>query len=162
MVIRPATTGDLPDLVTLYNHYIRTSACTFDIEPWTTATRAAWLQRFDGRRWQCLVAELDGRVVGYGCSGEFKAKAAYATSVETSIYVAPDQHRRGVAAALYRSLFAALTPYGVHRAYAGITLPNEASIALHGAFGFTTVAHFHEVGFKFDRYWDVVWMEKRF
>lgn len=162
MDIRPARRSDLADLVSIYNHYIRTTAFTFDIEPYTAATRSAWFDAFDGYRRQCFVADAGGRITGYGCSGEFKAKAAYATSVEVSIYIAPDQQRRGIASALYEALFAAIAPHGVHRAYAGITQPNEPSVALHRAFGFEQVARYEEVGFKFDRFWDVIWMQKRF
>lgn len=160
--IRATTADDLPALVAIYNHYIRTSACTFDIEPYTTGSRMPWFKQFDGERRQSFTAVVNGQVAGYGCSGEFKTKAAYATSVETSIYVAAEQHRRGIAAALYRTLFEAISTFDVHRAYAGITVPNDASMALHRAFGFEQVARFNEVGYKFDRYWDVVWMEKRF
>lgn len=162
MNIRSAQWQDLPALTALYNHYIVTSPCTFDIEPYSVETRAPWFEKFDGERWQCLVAEEDGAVIGYGCSGEFKSKAAYRTSVEVSIYVDHTAHRRGIARSLYASLFSALKTTGVHRAYAGITLPNEASIALHRAFGFDDVGIYREVGNKFGRYWDVLWMERPF
>jgi phosphinothricin acetyltransferase len=162
MIIRPAERRDLPALTLIYNHYIETTAFTFDIDPYTVETRTPWFLAFDGKRRQCLVAETDRRVIGYGCSGEFKPKAAYSTSVEVSIYVAPEEHRLGVGSTLYERLFAAITPNGVHRAYAGITLPNDPSIGLHRSFGFEQVARFDEVGFKFNRYWDVIWMERRF
>lgn len=162
MIIRPATLKDLPRLTGIYNYYIKTTAFTFDIEPYSVETRTPWFRAFDGQRRQCLVAETDQGVAGYSCSGEFKSKAAYSTSVEVSIYVAPEEHRRGIASVLYRHLFQAIVPHGVHCAYAGITLPNEPSIALHSSFGFEQVAHFNEVGFKFGRYWDVIWMERRF
>lgn len=162
MNIRSAQWQDLPALTALYNHYIVTSPCTFDIEPYSVETRAPWFEKFDGARWQCLVAEENGAVLGYGCSGEFKSKAAYQTSVEVSIYVDHTAHRRGIAGALYTSLFKALEKTGAHRAYAGITLPNEASVTLHRAFGFEDVGVYREVGHKFGRYWDVLWMERPF
>ena len=105
MNIRPAQWQDLPAMTALYNHFILTSPCTFDIEPYSVETRSPWFEKFDGERWQCLVAEENGVVFGYGCSGEFKSKAAYRTSVEVSIYVDHTVHRCGIARTLYSSLF---------------------------------------------------------
>jgi len=158
--IRPSLWQDLPAMTALYNHYILTSPCTFDIEPYSVETRAPWFEKFDGVRWQCLVAEKSGVLLAYACSGEFKPKAAYRTSVEVSIYVAGTEHRRGIARSLYASLFNSLTGNGVHRAYAGITLPNDASVALHREFGFHDAGFYREVGNKFGRFWDVLWMER--
>ena len=160
MEIRDAQWRDLPAMTALYNHYIKTSACTFDIEPYSVETRSAWFEKFDGDRWRCLVTEQDGQVLGYACSAEFKPKSAYRTSVEVSIYVGTNAHRRGVARGLYTALFKALEGTGVHRAYAGITLPNEASVQLHRSFGFVDAGIYREVGHKFGRYWDVAWLER--
>lgn len=88
------------------------------------------------------------------------AEGGYRTSVETSVYVAPDATGAGVGTALYRALFDALDRTDVHRALAGIALPNEASIALHLAFGFRLVGRFTEQGTKFGRFWDVAWYER--
>jgi phosphinothricin acetyltransferase len=160
MNIRAAQWSDLPAITAIYNHYVRTSPCTFDIEPWSVESRGPWFERFDGTRWHCFVADEAGVIAGYGCSGEFKPKAAYRTSVEVSIYVAADRQRGGIATALYGALFPELVGRGVHRAYAGITLPNAASVALHRRFGFADAGLYREVGYKFDRYWDVMWMER--
>src|SRR5436305_492982 len=104
--------------------------------------------------------EADGRVLGYATSSEFKDKGAYDPSVETSVYLREDAAGRGVGGLLYEALFAALANEDVHRAYAGIALPNPASIALHERFGFRKVAHFTEVGRKFGQWWDVAWYER--
>ena len=77
-----------------------------------------------------------------------------------SIYTHPNHHRKGVASRLYGELLPYLESTDLHRAYAGITLPNDASVALHERFGFVRNAHYHEVGCKFDRYWDVIWLER--
>lgn len=158
---RPATAADLPALVELYNHYVRTSAVTFDLEPFTIESRRPWFDQFaaTGRR-QLLVALLDGQLVGYASSAALRPKAAYDPSVETSIYLAPQHTGRGYAAQLYADLFDRLASEHVHRAYAGITLPNDASVKLHERFGFTHVGVWREVGRKFDQWWDVAWMEK--
>jgi phosphinothricin acetyltransferase len=110
-----------------------------------------------------LVAQLaeGGPVVGYATSSPYRPKAAYSTSVETSIYLAPDAGGRGIGSLLYTALFHALAGEDVHRAYAGVTLPNEASIRIHERFGFRKVGVYQEVGRKFGAYHDVVWLEKQ-
>ena len=107
-----------------------------------------------------MVGLSDSSVIGYACSSRWRPKPAYETSVETSIYVTPDAVGRGIGTRLYEELFKQLQGEDVHRAYAGIALPNQASIALHERFGFKRVAHFTEQGRKFDRYWDVGFYEK--
>ena len=160
MAIRPAEPRDLPRLVEIYNHYIATTHFTFDTEPYTVETRTPWLRQFDGGRHRCFVLVESGRVEGYASSAALKPKAAYGTSVEVSVYLAPGLTGRGRGRALYERLFAALAGEDLHRAYALIALPNEPSLALHRGFGFEPAAHLHEVGRKFGRYWDVVYLEK--
>lgn len=151
--------SDLEDLNDLYNHYVRTSACTFDIDEISMEARLAWFREFGGR-YKLLVAADDDRAIGYAISKYFRPKQAYETSVETSVYVAHNQHGRGIGRALYAALFESLQGEDIHRAYAGITVPNPASFALHAHFGFRQVAYFTEQGRKFERYWDVAWLEK--
>ena len=103
---------------------------------------------------------MGGSISGYACTTPFKAKPAYGTSVESSVYVHPEAGRQGIGRRLYEALLPALGEHGVHRAYAGIALPNDASVRLHEHFGFKQVAHFHEVGYKFDRFWNVIWLER--
>ncbi len=169
IAIRPAEERDLAELVRLYNHYIEHSPATFDLVPHTIDDRRPWFDAFDrvGRH-RLLVAEAvradgdvrTGRVVGFASSRQFRAKAAYDPSVEVSVYVAHDALGHGIGGALYTELLPTLrTEPGVHRALAGITLPNDASAALHERFGFERIGVFREVGYKFDRYWDVAWYE---
>jgi len=159
--IRPATLADLPGLTDIYNHYVRETAITFDIEEFTPETRRPWFDHHaDTGRHRCLVAQQDGRVLGYASTGPWRPKRAYETSVEVSIYLSPDATGHGLGSALYTELFAAIDGEDLHRAMAGITMPNEASIALHKKFGFKQVARFTENGRKFGRFWDVVWMER--
>ncbi|MGH7924012.1 MAG: GNAT family N-acetyltransferase [Candidatus Binatus sp.] len=159
--IRPAVRDDLPRLTEIYNYYIINTPITFDLEPVTVEQRAHWFDEHAGtKRHQMLVAEDASRVAGYACTGPFRNKAAYDTSVETSIYCAHDAMGRGVGAMLYRALFDALRNEDINRLLGGITLPNDASIALHRKFGFTDVGVFTECGRKFGKYWDVVWMER--
>jgi len=100
-------------------------------------------------------------IVGYAGTHQFRTKKAYDTTVEATIYCAPDATGRGVGPALYAALFDALRGEDVRMAVAGTTLPNDASIALHERFGFRRVGELREVGRKFGRYWDVAWYEKR-
>ena len=161
-IIRFSQPSDIFPLTEIYNHYILNTAITFDIKLFTVERRTEeWFEHYSNYgRYRLLVAEVEKQVVGYASSSRFHAKAAYETSVETSVYVHPKATGKGVGSWLYSALFNALKTEDVHRAYAGITLPNPASIALHQKFGFKSVGVYREVGRKFDRYWDVEWFEK--
>lgn len=160
--IRRGREDDLPAIQEVYAGYVRATAITFDVAVPTLAERRAWFAGFGtcGRH-QLFVAHGPGAVVGYACTRPFREKAAYDTTVETSVYLAEAARGRGLGARLYGCLFAALEGEDVHLAVAGITLPNDASVALHERFGFTRVGVMREVGRKFGRYWDVLWMERR-
>ncbi|WP_267244021.1 GNAT family N-acetyltransferase [Streptomyces sp. PR69] len=161
--VRAGTETDLEALVELYNHYVSETAVTFDTVPLTPEQRRPWLHSHpeDGPH-RLLVAQdvRSGRILGYAASSPLSPKPAYATSVEVSVYCAPDTAGRGVGTRLYEALFQALEGEDVHRAYAGIAQPNEASTRLHTRFGFKEAGRYGEVGRKFGAYWDVVWYEK--
>ncbi len=164
-LVRDGGPGELEQLNELYNHYLRETHITFDIVPITMAQRTEWFSHLatSGPHRLLVAAEPRGsreHVLGYASSHPFRPKQAYETSVETSIYLAPDAVGQGVGTALYTALFEALAGEDLHRAYAGIGIPNDASIALHERFGFARVAYFTEQGRKFGRYWDVAWYEK--
>ncbi|MCM2393387.1 GNAT family N-acetyltransferase [Streptomyces albipurpureus] len=170
--VRAGAEADLEALTELYNHYIRETPITFDIDTFTPAQRLPWLLSHpeDGP-YRLLVArdvrnadgssENRGTLLGYATSSAFRPKAAYSTSVEVSVYCAPEAAGLGIGTLLYERLFQALEGEDVHRAYAGITQPNEASARLHARFGFRPIGTFTEAGRKFDRYWDIVWYEKK-
>ncbi|MGE0410198.1 MAG: N-acetyltransferase family protein [Amphiplicatus sp.] len=161
--VRRAEAADLPAITAIYNRYVAETPITFDIEPFTVEQRRAWFAQFGAAgRCQLFVAVVGGALAGYAGSTKHKEKRAYDTSVETTIYLDPAHVGRGLGGALYRRLFEALADEDVHAALAGITLPNEASLGLHRRFGFVEIGVFHEVGRKFGRYWDVLWLEKRF
>jgi phosphinothricin acetyltransferase len=162
VLVRDGLDGDLDQLTAIYNHYVATSHATFDIEPFTVdQRRQAWFDHFapDGPH-RLLVAVEDDAVLGYATSGPYRVKPAYVTTVAVSVYCAPEATGQGVGTRLYEQLFAALDGQGLHRAVAGITMPNEASLALHRRFGFTEIGTETEVGRKFDRYWDVLRLER--
>ena len=160
--VRHAERCDLEAITALYNHFVETTAVTFDVGAFTPEAREPWFAQFapEGPH-QLFIAERDGALAGYAGAMPFKAKKAYSTSVETTIYVSPDMAGLGVGKALYEALFLALAGEDLHRAYSGIALPNAASIRFHERFGFREIGTYHEVGRKFGRYHDVKWFEKR-
>jgi phosphinothricin acetyltransferase len=161
LTVRPGAESDLEQLNDIYNQYVKETHFTFDIEPMTMDARREWFSHYGtAGRYRLLVAVSDQAAVGFACSSRFRPKPAYETSVETTIYLIPDAVGRRAGSTLYGELFQALETEDVHRAYAGIALPNPASVALHERFGFKRVAHFTEQGRKFGRYWDVAWFEK--
>ncbi len=161
IAVRRAEPRDTEPLTTLYNHYILTTTVTFDLEPKTLAQRGEWLAGFAASGpYQCFVAQKQGRVIGWASSTRFNERAAYDTSVTTSVYLAPGESGRGGGKLLYSALFEGLKGADIHRAYALITLPNDPSEGLHRHFGFRLMGVASEAGRKFDRYWDVAWYEK--
>jgi phosphinothricin acetyltransferase len=161
VLIRTARAADVPALSDIYNHYVRTSPATFDIAPVTLESRLAWFSHYAHvGPYRLLAAEFDGLVIGYASSSPLAARAAYVTSVETSIYLRPEACGQGLGGRLYAALFASLGGEDVHRAYAQVTLPNPASIALHQRFGFRAIGIQGEVGRKFGRFWSVQLLEK--
>jgi len=161
VLIRAARIDDLPRLTEIYNHYVVRSPVTFDLEPKTLDQRYEWFTQFaPAGRHRLLVADDNGAVLGYAGTMCWRPKPAYATTVETTIYCAPESVGKGVGARLYAALFDAISGENVHRAVAGYVPPNAASAALHARLGFRPVGTFSEVGYKFGRYWDVCWLEK--
>lgn len=156
ILIRPVEQGDLPPLLDIYNHYVRESAVTFDIEPRTLEQRRAWLDGFaETGRYRCFVAVKDGAAIGWASSHRYHERAAYDATVLTSVYLAPGTTGQGLGRRLYGVLFDALAQADVHRVIGSVTQPNDASVRLHLAFGFEPVGVYREVGCKFGRFWDV-------
>ncbi|HVY10147.1 MAG TPA: GNAT family N-acetyltransferase [Mycobacteriales bacterium] len=158
--IRYAEQSDLAALTEIYNHYVLHTAATFDITQFDVTERQAWFDHYARSGPHRLLVAVDGStVVGYASSSRFRPKPAYDTSIEVTIYLHPGATGGGVGSALYERLFAELRDEGLHRAYAGIAVPNPASIALHRKFGFVEVGTLTQAGRKFDAWWDVLWME---
>jgi phosphinothricin acetyltransferase len=159
--IRTAERGDLARITEIYNYYVLNTPVTFDVEPYTVERREAWLAQFNATgRYRLIVAEENGILMGYAGTTRFRPKAAYETTVETSIYCAPEAVGKGIGKRLYAKLFEMLSGEDVHRFVAGYVLPNAASEALHRRFGFKIVGVFSENGRKFGKYWDVCWVER--
>jgi phosphinothricin acetyltransferase len=160
--MRAATLHDLPALTAIYNHYVINTTITFDLEPFAPEARRPWFDAHaaSGRHRLLIAADAEDVVLGYATSSRWRPKAAYDTTVESSVYCRPDVVGRGIGTALYSALFDALTIEDVHRIVAGVSQPNPASMALHLRFDFRQVGVFSNVGRKFGQYWDVAWFER--
>lgn len=159
--IRTAERSDLARITEIYNHYVLNTPVTFDVEPYAVEQRETWFSQFAPTgRYRLLVAEEKGIVVGYVGTTRFRPKAAYETTVETTVYCAPEAVGKGIGRQLYAALFEASRGEDIHRFVAGYALPNPASEVLHRKFGFKVVGVFSENGRKFGKYWDVCWTER--
>lgn len=160
--IRDAIQDDLPAIVAIYNHYVVHTAATFDLTPVRVDERQAWFAQFapDTRHRLLVATGPADDLLGYAYSGPLRPRAAYDRSVETSIYLRPDAIGRGLGSRLYGALLDGLAYTDVHRCYGVITFPNPDSMRLHERLGFREVGRLTECGHKFDKWWDVVWMER--
>lgn len=158
ILIRDATTGDAATCAAIYGHYVETSVATFELEPPSVADVAA---RITGcqRRHAWLVAEDDGRVVGFAYGTTFAERAAYRWASEVSVYLDPEVRRGGIGTALYDVLLPRLAARGLQVLAARIAQPNDASNALHARYGFERVGLLRRIGYKLDRWIDVAIME---
>jgi phosphinothricin acetyltransferase len=158
-LIRLSDARDAPALAAIYRPAVTDSVISFELEPPDGDEMARRIERVSTRTpW--LVCEVEDEVLGYAYAGVHRERPAYQWSVEVSAYVRGDARRAGVARALYTSLFAALVVQGFRNAYAGVTLPNEASVGLHTAMGFAPVGVYRGVGYKFGAWHDVAWFER--
>ena len=159
MKLRHATMGDAEDLRRIYNHEVEHTTSTFDIVPRTSADQRAWLEDRMGAL-GVVVAELDGKVVGFASRSPYRERPAYRTTVENSVYVSHESRGRGVGRALMDELIGTATSRGFHTIIAHISGGQDASVALHRACGFEVVGTEREVGRKFGRWLDVVVMQR--
>jgi phosphinothricin acetyltransferase len=160
--VRPASMEDLRSLTEIQNYYILHTHITFDLRPFSPEQRVGWFHdHSDGKRYRLLVAcDSQGGILGYACTGRYRPKEAYDTTVESSIACRPEAAGQGVGTLLYGALFDAIADQDIHRIVAGIAQPNLASHALHRRFGFESIGVFSQMGRKFGKYWDVMWMER--
>lgn len=154
--IRRAQARDAESVAAIYAPIVRDTPISFEVDPPGCDELARRIATIGAERpW--LVGDAGGRVLGYAYATSHRERAAYRWSVDVSVYVADDARRRGVAAALYTALLDTLVLQGFHRAWAGITLPNAASVGLHESLGFEPVAVYREVGWKCGAWHDVGW-----
>lgn len=164
VLIRAAAATDSESLAQIYNHYINNTVVTFEELPVSALEMAARIQAVQAASLPWLVAETTGpekALLGYAYATPWKSRAAYRYSVESSVYLQPQQTGRGYGRLLYTALLDTLVSCGsVHSVMGGIALPNAASVALHECLGFTKVAHLNEVGFKRDQWLDVGYWQR--
>ena len=156
--IRAGTPADLGAINDIYNHYVLHSTCTYQEEPEPLEGRRQWFEHH-GDRHPIIVAEVDGRVAGWGSLSPYHARSAYRRTVENSVYVHHELHRRGIGSLLLQDLITRARRLDHRAIIAGIDADQPASVALHVKFGFEEVGHLKQVGFKFGRWLDVIYME---
>jgi phosphinothricin acetyltransferase len=160
--LRLATDADLPAINDIYNYYIPRSTCTYQLEPETSAARLAWFREHPPERYPVIVAcvpESAGQIAGWGSLSKFRERAAYAPTVEASVYIHHDYHRHGIGRAILVDLIARARAAGYHSLIGGASADQEASVALQESLGFQRVALLKEVGYKFGRRLDVVYLQ---
>ena len=156
--IRPAGEADLGAINEIYNYYVLHSACTYQEAVETIEARRQWFARHDERH-PVTVAEMDGRVVGWGSLSAFHARSAYRFTVENSVYVDHEFQGRGIGSAVLRDLIERARGIGLHAIVALIDVEQKGSVAMHARAGFKEVGKLSEVGLKFGKWLDVVYME---
>lgn len=154
-MIRPATKQDAEAIVTIYNHYVLNSAITFEETGVSSQEMARRMAEIDTQDLPWLVLEQSDSIVGFAYASQWKGRCAYRYCAETTVYLEPGFTGRGLGYQLYAVLLTQLREKGLHAAIGGIALPNPASIALHEKCGMSQVAHFKEVGYKFEQWIDV-------
>jgi len=160
MRIRDARDTDLPEILAIHNDAVLTTTAIWNSTPVDLADRQAWLAARRAAGYPVLVAERDGLVAGYASFGDWRAWEGYRFTVENSIYIRADQRGHGIGSALLAPLVGAAAALGKHVMVAGIEAGNEASIRLHRRHGFEMAGHFREVGQKFGRWLDLVFLQR--
>ncbi len=158
--IRPAVATDAPAIVDIYNHFVRSSVVSFEEQVVTADTMLQRMGLHDERSWPWVVANntATNELLGYAYASTWRARSAYRHTAEISVYTRPESAGAGIGTKLYAALFNALQNHSIRMLVATVALPNDASIALHEKFGLEKVAHYPQVGFKFDRWVDIgVW-----
>lgn len=156
--IRLAKPADADSLLAIYAPYIINTAFTFETEVPSTENFAQRIITYQ-QNWPWLVYEVNGVIVGYAYATKHRERAAYQWCVESSVYVHNDFQQKGIAKALYKTLFEILKYQGCRNVYAGITLPNDKSVAFHKSFGFAWLADYKNIGYKLNKWNTVSWWQ---
>lgn len=160
--ICPAQPSDMPAILDIYNDAVLNTTASWDYEPATLEQRTHWYEQHQLQGFPVLVAlDETKRVVGWGSLSKFREKIGYQYSVEHSVYVVGDRRGQGIGRIIVQALIEEARRLGKHVIIGGVELSNEASLKLHRALGFEEVAHFKQVGYKFDRWLDIIFLQKR-
>ncbi|MDE3077797.1 MAG: N-acetyltransferase [Chloroflexota bacterium] len=161
MRVRPATRADLPAITNIYNDAVLTTTATYDYEPRTSDAQARWFEEHERESYPVFVAVDDvERVVGWSSLSAYHRRPGYRFTAEDSVYVAEDERGKGVGTLLIPPLIEAAQQLRLRAIIASIDASSEASLRLHRRFGFEQVGHFRQVGYKFDRWLDVIYLER--
>jgi L-amino acid N-acyltransferase YncA len=157
-IIRMATVDDAQAMLDIYSPIITNTATSFELQPPTVEDfQHRILSTIQHHPW--LVCDIDGNVTGYAYAGPHRSRAAYQWSTETSVYIAANAKGKKVGKALYTTLLDLLKQQGFYNAYAGMTLPNDASVGFHESFGFEQIGVYEKIGFKFNQWHSVSWSQ---
>ena len=159
MQVRQATVNDAKEIQAIYAPFVTDTVISFEETPPSIDEIARRIEAILPE-YPYLVATKKNQIIGYAHAGQHRSRSAYRTSVDVTVYVAPAAHRLGVGRLLYAHLLPAAAERGFHAAFAGIALPNEASIGMHEAAGFFPVGIYREVGKKFGAWHDVGWWQR--
>jgi L-amino acid N-acyltransferase len=157
--VRMASPEDLPAMLEIYNDVILHTTAVYDYQPHTLEMRKVWYEAKQQAGFEIFIAEEFKKLIGFSSYGPFRAWAAYQYTVENSVYVSSDQRGKGVGKRLLAPLIQAAQNKGMHTLVAGIDDTNLASLRLHAHFGFKEVARFKEVGYKFDRWLNLIFLQ---
>lgn len=157
-MIRKVKLDDAQEIAEIYNYYILNSVVTFEENPVTTEEMKNRIQSTNSKL-PYIVYEKDKKVLGYAYANEWKLRSAYKYTAESTVYLKREITQKGIGSLLYEELIKQLTSMNYHVIIGGISQPNDASVALHEKFGFKKVAHFKEVGYKFNKWVDVGYWE---
>jgi L-amino acid N-acyltransferase YncA len=158
--LRHATPSDLAAILDIYNEAIERTTAIYEYNPFSLSYIESWWQQRQHERWPVIVIETEGVVAGFATYGTFRARAAYRSTMEHSVYVLESYRGRGFGKHLLTSIIDEAKRNQVHVLIGGIDADNKLSIELHEAAGFKIAGHLHQVAFKFDRWLDLVFMEK--
>lgn len=156
---RLAAEDDLPAINEIYNYYVANSTCTYQLEAETLEAREAWFRHHPPDKYPVTVAEIDGKIVGWGSLSKFRERAAYDPTTEFSVYIHHDFHRRGLGRLILTDLIARARKAGFHSIIGGTSAEQTASIRLQESFGFREVARLPQVGYKHGQWLDVVYLQ---
>ena len=159
IIIRDATEQDLPSILDIYNEVILNTTSVYSEQPHTLQMRTTWFSERKAANFPVIVAELDGIIIGFASYGHFRVWPCYRFTAEHSVYIHTGYRGRGVSKILLQAIITLAKNVGLHALIAGIDSENDISLKLHQSFGFVQVAHFKEVGFKFNRWLDLTFME---
>jgi len=156
--MRLITESDAEDVLNIYSYYVRETVISFE---YVVPSQEDFLQRIKtiSAQYPWLVFLSGSKIIGYAYASSHRQRTAYQWSCESTVYLIPEFHRKGIARLLYQALFSLLRLQGYFNVYAGVTLPNKKSVGFHRSFGFSEVGVYKEIGYKFEEWHDVQWFQ---